>query len=203
MNRQNIENKIKIFWNNPWVEGILKLMGALIILINLFNLISPLFLSDNIKNNVEEENILYYNIETPLKIFDDNAIIDVNNGTTFIRLNNIKINNISTNQLFLQTVRFWNSGKKPIVDFSIFYNFKDKNSFRIFNIIHNVSPKSPLLKVAVSNDSNSSIKCIYDYIETDGSFAVTFLTNKASPIEVLKKDKSFNLRQNASPNYNP
>jgi hypothetical protein len=113
-----------------------------------------------------------YTKDISLKIVDSDAKSNVE----------LKINNETINKLFGQSIRIWNSGHKSINDLHITYYFGEEDeNFRIFDVIHNVSPLHEI-NYTLLDESNNYKRYSYLNLNPNDEFSVLFLSNKIRPI---------------------
>jgi len=178
------------------VEGILIAGGAIVlaqlVLIYGFHLSPNFVFSPNILSNVQanQRGVLSYQIEDPSRILDNDTLTD----------DDIRINNVSSNRLYLRRVGVWNSGQVPIENFSINFSFDDS----LLGSIHNASPTFELRKdygFKQVEKTKTSERDFYGLINPTEGFKVSFFTNGFSPMKVKAHDKNFELHNAKGPGF--
>lgn len=178
------------------IEGVLIAGGAIVlaqlVLVYGFHLSPNFVFSPNILSNVQanQRGVLSYQIEKPLRILDNDTFTDAD----------IRINNISSNRLYLSRVGVWNSGQVPIENFSINFSSDDY----LLGSIHNASPTFDLISdydFKPMGKTKTSERDFYGFINPTEGFTVSFFTNGFSPIKVKARDKNFELHNAKGPGF--
>lgn len=100
----------------------------------------------------------------------------------------ILVNGKEAKSLFGYAVRLWNSGKKPIKDFRIRFNFdKTDEPFEVLTVTHKTKPEFEFGTITPLENTTNSRKIGYELLNPDDEDTVRFLSNQKAQINVYAK----------------
>ena len=138
----------------------------------------------------EKEFELTYSIEEPKLQIDKNTIGDVK----------VEINDIETSTLYSQSIKFWNSGEIPIKSLPIKYVSENSNpTYKLFFVSHTTKPKYEFGNITMVEITPLSQKYIYDLLNPNDEFTITFLTNEEATQNVYLKVEGLNVKKIEQP----
>ncbi len=111
----------------------------------------------------------------------------------------VKINDIETNLLYSQSIKFWNSGGIPIKSLPIRYVYDYGNisgpGFNNEFDTHNTKPEYEFGNITLIEDTPGSKKYLYDLLNPGDEFIITFYTNTKIPIKAYAKAEGLNVKK--------
>ena len=123
---------------------------------------------------------LSYSMDTPLEyfgLFNDNYSDIV-----------IEINDKPISSLYLYTIKVWNSGDKPISEFSTRMVFETQDEgFEIYSISHQTTPEYEFGQIEDEFLADQSIRTTYQLMNPGDKDEVIVTTNNQVPLELFSK----------------
>lgn len=128
---------------------------------------------------------LSYEIEGPDGLIDSRF-----DGTNII----FKVNEKEAQRVFLNRVRLWNSGIKPVEKIPVTFEFDIKNDegFEILSVTHK-TPAREFGAVTQLGSNNNSKSIQYEFLNSGSEDVVSFLSTRKSQIKVYANAKGMSL----------
>lgn len=153
----------------PLIVGVVGVIGTFVL---------PRFFQDNLE--------LSYETEGP------DGLIDSRVDGTNIRF---KVNEKEAQSVFLNRVRLWNSGIKPVEKIPVTFEFDIKNDggFEILSVTHKTKPEREFGAITELGGNNNSRRIQYEFLNSGNEDVVSFLSTRETQIKVYANAKGMSL----------